>query len=57
MQIARGLAQKIALTLGVAAPLLSGIAVATVNVATAPAASVVAPAAAAAHSSPKMFID
>jgi hypothetical protein len=57
MQIARGLAQKIALTLGVAAPLLSGIAVATVNVATAPAASVVAPAAAAVHSSPKMFID
>ncbi len=43
MQIARTLAQKIALSLGVAGPLLSGIAVVSVNVATVPAASAVAP--------------
>ena len=40
MQIARTLAQKIAITVGVAAPLLSGIAVASVNVT---AGSAVAP--------------
>lgn len=43
MQIARTLAQKIAISLGVAAPLLSGIAVASATVATVPGASVVAP--------------
>jgi len=40
MQIARLLAKKIALTAGVAGPLLSGIAVVSINVATVPAASV-----------------
>ena len=44
MQIARLLAKKIALSAGVAAPLLSGIAVVSINVATVPAASVAAPA-------------
>ena len=44
MQIARLLAKKIALTLGVASPLLSGIAVVSVNVATVPAATAIAPA-------------
>jgi hypothetical protein len=43
MQIARLLARKIALAAGVAGPLLSGMAVVTINVATVPAASVVAP--------------
>ena len=43
MQIARTLAQKIAISLGVAAPLLSGIVVASASVATVPGASVVAP--------------
>ena len=43
MQIARTLAQKIAISLGVAGPLLSGIAVASVSVATVPGAAVVAP--------------
>jgi hypothetical protein len=37
MQIARTLAQKIAITVGVAAPLLSGIAVASANVTAGPA--------------------
>jgi hypothetical protein len=49
MQIARLLAKKIALTLGVASPLLSGIAAVSINMATVPAASVVAPPAAMAH--------
>lgn len=40
MQIARTLAQKIAITVGVAAPLLSGLAVTSVNVT---AGSAVAP--------------
>jgi hypothetical protein len=43
MQIARTLANKFALTLGVAGPLLSGIAIGTTCVLSAPAASVVAP--------------
>lgn len=40
MQIARLLAKKIALAAGVSGPLLSGIAVVGINVATVPAASV-----------------
>jgi hypothetical protein len=43
MQIARTLAKKIALTAGVAGPLVSGVAIVSLNVATVPAASVVAP--------------
>jgi hypothetical protein len=56
MQIARTLAQKIAISLGVAGPLLSGIAVTTVSVATVPAASAVAPPGIAMsyNSTPKM---
>jgi len=56
MQIARTLAQKIAISLGVAAPLLSGIAVASAAVATVPAASVVAPTSVAmsSNSTPNM---
>jgi len=54
MQIARTLAQKIVLTAGVAAPLLSGIAVTGTAVAVVPAAPAVA---AAAHAQPRMMYD
>jgi hypothetical protein len=58
MQIARLLAKKFALTAGVAGPLLTGIAVVSVNVATVPAATVIAPTSTVAmfhNSAPGMF--
>jgi hypothetical protein len=63
MQIARHLARKSALVLVAASPLLIGIGAMGTNVATAPAATIAAPASApgmfldAQRAAPRMFLD